>query len=113
MKKVISVSGVVLLCGCANFDSEAFNRGLAQAYAYDQSVNQPRVEALNYQSQALAARNTPLRPTPVADFDWDWDQFYNQNGQLVWACRGVQTAQFAEPARCAFKPQTDLRWPAK
>jgi hypothetical protein len=50
---------------------------------------------------------------PVTDYDWDWDQFYNQYGQLVWACRGVQTAQFAELSHCAYKVQTDLRWPGK
>ncbi len=47
------------------------------------------------------------------DYDWDWDQFYNQNYQLVWACRGMQTGQFASPAKCAYKTQTDFRWPAK
>jgi len=45
------------------------------------------------------------------DFDWDWDLFYGERMQMVWACRGVQTGQFAEPYRCQHKAQTDLRWP--
>ena len=47
---------------------------------------------------------------PPQDFDWDWDQFM-LDGRLSWACRGVQTGQFAEHAKCAYKPQTDWRWP--
>lgn len=47
------------------------------------------------------------------DYDWDWDQFYNQYRVLVWACRGVQTGQFAELERCSYKYKTDLRWPKK
>ena len=30
------------------------------------------------------------------DYEWAWEQFYHSNGTLVWACRGVQTGQFAE-----------------
>ena len=44
------------------------------------------------------------------DHEWDWDSFYNQ-GQHVWACRGVQTGQFAEYEHCSDKIQTDDRWP--
>lgn len=47
------------------------------------------------------------------DYDWEWDQFYNQYRNLVWACRGVQTGQFADPSHCAGKLQTDWKWPAK
>jgi hypothetical protein len=50
---------------------------------------------------------------PAQDIDWDWDEFYGPDGQLVWACRGIQTAQFAEQWRCAGKLQTDYRWPGK
>lgn len=49
--------------------------------------------------------------TQPVDFDWDWDQFQDQNGRLVWACRGAQTGQFAELSRCAMKVRSDLRWP--
>jgi hypothetical protein len=48
----------------------------------------------------------------VSDYDWDWDQFYQQ-GSLVWACRGIQTGQFADQSKCAYKAQTDFRWPGK
>ncbi|MES2899503.1 MAG: hypothetical protein V4723_07230 [Pseudomonadota bacterium] len=47
------------------------------------------------------------------DYDWDWDQFYDRHFQLVWACRGIQTGQFANTSNCAYKTQTDYRWPAK
>ncbi|RZI80860.1 MAG: hypothetical protein EOP38_21150 [Rubrivivax sp.] len=47
------------------------------------------------------------------DYDWAWDQFYTQGYQLVWACRGVQTGEFADQYRCAGKSQSDHRWPGK
>ena len=43
----------------------------------------------------------------------DWDAFYNQYGQLVWACRDIQTGRFTEAYRCSGKAQTDSRWPSK
>lgn len=46
------------------------------------------------------------------DYDWDWDMFYNQYRQLVWACRGVQSGQFADNGKCAYKVKTDSRWPS-
>lgn len=45
------------------------------------------------------------------DYDWDWDQFTDEYGNLVWACRGVQTGQFAEAFRCQFDVKDDYRWP--
>lgn len=47
------------------------------------------------------------------DYDWEWDQFYDQNYQLVWACRGRQTGQFAFLDRCAYKWKSDSTWPSK
>jgi hypothetical protein len=47
------------------------------------------------------------------DTDWEWDQFYNSSRQLVWACRGVQTGQFANQYNCASKAQIDWKWPGK
>lgn len=44
------------------------------------------------------------------DYEWDWDRFV-LDGRLAWACRGVQTGQFAEHARCSNKLQSDWRWP--
>jgi hypothetical protein len=49
----------------------------------------------------------------VTDYEWDWDEFYDQSGDLVWTCRGVQTGQFAEFERCSGRYQTDSRWPGK
>lgn len=46
-----------------------------------------------------------------SDYSWQWDQFYNANRQLVWACRGEQSGQFAELHRCNGKVKSDWRWP--
>lgn len=43
----------------------------------------------------------------------DWDEFYNQYGQLVWACRDISSGQFVDYGNCYGKAQTDWRWPAK
>jgi len=48
----------------------------------------------------------------ATDYDWDWDMFYNEYRQLVWACRGVQSGQFADQSRCAYKVKADTRWPS-
>ena len=47
------------------------------------------------------------------DTNWDWDQFYNKSNLLVWACRGVQTGQFAPLNKCSYKNKNDQRWPNK
>ena len=47
------------------------------------------------------------------DYDWAWDQFYNEYRQLVWACRGIQSGQFALQERCQYKPVNDFTWPQK
>jgi hypothetical protein len=52
-------------------------------------------------------------PSATQDYDWDWDQFYNASYQLVWACRGLQTGQFAELRHCSGDYKSDSRWPAK
>lgn len=101
------------LVGCANFDNDAFQRTLAQAYVYNQVMVQPRVDALNNMSSAQALRMREAGPVYLYDYEWDWDEFYNEQYQLVWACRGVQTGQFANQAHCTNLPRTDLRWPDK
>lgn len=55
----------------------------------------------------------PNSYAPASDHEWDWDQFYTQSYQLVWACRGVQTGEFADAWRCNGKAKTDFRWPGK
>lgn len=106
MRILSAVLIAISLSACANFDSERFQQGLQAAYLINQA-QYANYQALN--SQAVAA---PLAPTPIADFDWAWDQFYHQ-GQLVWVCRGAQSGQFAQVERCAYKPQNDYRWPGK
>jgi hypothetical protein len=55
----------------------------------------------------------PATRSQAADSDWDWDQFYNEYGVLVWRCRGIQTGQFADTSNCTYDAMTDYRWPGK
>ena len=50
---------------------------------------------------------------PQDDRSWAWDQFQDQRGVLVWACRGMQTGQFAFHVRCRDQPQHDMTWPGR
>jgi len=66
---------------------------------------------------AAAARSSggggyPYAPTNQ-DYDWAWDQFFDQYSQLVWACRGRQTGQFAYLDKCTYKAKHDFTWPSK
>jgi hypothetical protein len=54
-----------------------------------------------------------LNKIPTHDTDWAWDQFHHSTGSLVWACRGIQTGQFAKFERCDGKSKNDYRWPKK
>lgn len=64
---------------------------------------------------AVALANSPGGGSGYAptDYDWAWDEFYNQYNQLVWSCRGMQTGQFAELDKCAYKVKIDSTWPSK
>lgn len=42
------------------------------------------------------------------DTDWDWDW---QPGSNSWACRGINTGQYAELVKCRFDAKDDDRWP--
>lgn len=48
-----------------------------------------------------------------ADGQWDWDQYQNASGALVWGCRGVQSRQLVHPDQCTGKEMIDQRWPEK
>lgn len=52
-------------------------------------------------------------PSYATDYDYAWDQFRNEYGQLVWACRGKQTGQFAYKEKCQYKSVNDYTWPTK
>lgn len=90
------------LLGCAS--QEAKDRWLAAGAI--------AVVALAAYGAAQGGAGTANGLAPATDYDWDWDQFYH-NGSLLWACRGIQTGQFAEQSRCQYKHQSDYRWPAK
>lgn len=47
------------------------------------------------------------------DITWAWDEFFDDQYRLVWACRGEQTGQFAPVERCQYAPKIDLKWPDK
>lgn len=68
------------------------------------------VIVLGVVAAALAAGGGGGNPG-VNDYDWAWDQFRDQSGSLVWACRGRQSGQFAEQWRCNGKLMTDATWP--
>ena len=48
-----------------------------------------------------------------ADYDWDWDAFYDQNYNLIWRCRGINTGRFADNSKCSMDAKDDDRWPSK
>lgn len=72
---------------------------------------------------AIAAKGGGRAPAPAAgvapqsstrsvtDYQWDWDQFYDETGALIWRCRGVQSGQFYHDVQCAGLAQLDTRWP--
>jgi hypothetical protein len=66
--------------------------------------------ALGAASQGAATAPMPMMPV-ASDTEWAWDQYRNDAGNLVWACRGVQTGQFWPEVRCQFLPKLDIRWP--
>lgn len=104
----LAVSGIA--SGCANYDPEQFQKSMQAAYLINQYQNQWQAP-LNAQNYAAAqARRASLNRI---DTEWDWDEFYGQEGRLVWACRGVQTGQFAEQFNCNYLPKSDFRWPDK
>ena len=47
--------------------------------------------------------------TSQTDTDHDWDY---QPGNNTWACRGVQTGQYADLDNCAYDIKDDDRWPS-
>lgn len=49
----------------------------------------------------------------VRDTQWEWDEFRDESGYLVWACRGVQSGRFSDQHHCNGKFQSDYRWPGK
>ncbi|HEY1044388.1 MAG TPA: hypothetical protein VGE60_11050 [Telluria sp.] len=51
--------------------------------------------------------------TASVENQWDWDQYHNASGNLVWGCRGVHTRELALPEKCDGREMVDYRWPAK
>ena len=106
--------------------SEASRRGLEYSGCLAMQEEQQKRE----QEQTKTARNILLGVAIVAltvaaarrgsgggyseraDTSYSWDLFYNEYRQLVWACRGEQTGQFADQEKCAYKPRHDGRWPS-
>lgn len=101
MKKLTWVLIAALLSGCATPEDRQKWAAAAAIVA---------VAAIAY-SATRSDGGGGYAPAAV-DYEWDWDQFYHQ-GTLIWACRGVQTGQFAERSNCQYKYQSDYRWPNK
>ena len=40
-----------------------------------------------------------------------WDQFYDQNYQLIWSCRDKATGQFVYDYQCGGQAMVDTTWP--
>lgn len=109
----------------ADVREEMARRGIDDSTCQQINAERTRAIALGVGALAVAAAlvagskkgggSVPAQsyaPTPV-DYSWQWDQFYNAYRQLVWACRGEQTGQFAELSKCAGKAQLDWKWPSK
>lgn len=101
MKKIIIFAIIFSLTGCATPEDRQKWALVGAALA---------VGAVAYQAGKHGGFASPQQK----DYDWDWDEFYNANfGRMVWVCRGVQTAQFADEWRCSSKAKIDWRWPQK
>ena len=40
-----------------------------------------------------------------------WDQFYNQNYQLIWRCRDKASGRFVNDYQCGGEAMVDTTWP--
>jgi hypothetical protein len=101
-----------------DINEEASRRGLASSDCEEMNrqTNQSVATAALLGLVIVAATKGGgdyTQSSDLIDAEWDWDQFRNQQGDLVWACRGVQTGKFSEDNRCARKLKTDFRWPQK
>jgi hypothetical protein len=92
------------LTSCANMSEEAKQRWLIAGAVLAAAGGAYAIGRNQGYANGYAAHQ-------LTDYDWAWDQFYNANYALVWACRGKQTGQFADMAKCQYKPQNDLTWP--
>lgn len=97
---------------------EVYRRGLSNAQCQEK-VNE---EANNIGGAIVAAALIGLVVAaaaqsgggyPYSSSGSDWDQFYNQYGQLTFRCREIDTGQFTEHYNCASKIKDDDRWPGK
>ena len=59
---------------------------------------------------ALSGCATTSGTNSAVDHEWAWDIFFKDAKEIT-RCRGVQTLQLVEDARCSGKPVNDYRWP--
>lgn len=50
-------------------------------------------------------------PPPQRRYGVAWDQFYDQNYNLIWRCRDRATGRFVYDYYCAGMPMIDTTWP--
>ena len=95
---------------------EEGKQALINAYNNEANqINQDYAVALGAASDIFSGRDPDYVDygNQSTDYDWDWDGFYDQYGNLTWRCRGIQTGRFADNYKCAADIKTDTRWPNK
>jgi hypothetical protein len=97
---------------CDQLIQEEDTRNAVAALAVIAIVGAAAVAA-NSSGAGYASPSTSSAYSSTSDYDWAWDQFYGASYELVWACRGIQTGQFANVDKCQYDPKIDSRWPAK
>lgn len=97
---------------CDQLIQEEDTRNAVTALAVIAIVGAAAVAA-NSSGVGYASPSTSSAYSSASDYDWAWDQFYSASYELVWACRGIQTGQFANVDKCQYDSKIDSRWPAK
>ncbi len=69
------------------------------------------VESVYCRSVQSIGQGLDLANRSGIDLRWAWDNFQDEYGNLTWRCRGTNTRQFADNAKCSGEPMKDIRWP--
>jgi hypothetical protein len=99
--------GAGVLVGAAIVAAAASSKG--EDYGHHHHGRGSRETYIDISIDVPPAPPAPPVPAEAAD----WDQYANASGALVWGCRGVQSRQLFDPARCTGRDMVDERWPSK
>jgi hypothetical protein len=114
MRKTPWALVAMLLAGCA---TSAADRRMHDSYGdtastYATTTPEQAGVALAVAAMLLQASGPrALSTQPPTDYAWAWDLQRAPNGGLIWVCRGIQSGQYADQAKCAYKLQADTQWP--